>query len=120
MAENFFLDNLNLQYHLDKVDLREVVEIKEKGYTNVEKYPTAPRHYEDAKDNYRLLLEVLGEICATVIAPRAAEADEEGRHRRVWPGRRGIGALPARIGGNRPCGASASERFGGGLRGGLT
>jgi alkylation response protein AidB-like acyl-CoA dehydrogenase len=78
MIENFFLDNLDLQYHLDKVDLREVVEVKEKGYANVKEYPTAPRHYEDAKDSYRLLLEVLGEICATVIAPRASEADEEG------------------------------------------
>jgi alkylation response protein AidB-like acyl-CoA dehydrogenase len=78
MAENFFLDNLDLQYYLDKVDLREIVEVREKGYSYVEQYPVAPRHYEDAKDNYRLLLEVLGEICATVVAPRAAEADEEG------------------------------------------
>jgi len=78
MAENFFLDNLDLQYHLDKTDLREVVEIREKGYAYREKYLTAPRHYEDARDNYRILLKVLGEICATVVAPRAAEADEEG------------------------------------------
>ncbi len=78
MADNFFLDNLDLQYHLDKVDLREVVEVREKGYTFAEKYSTAPRHYADAKDNYRLLLEVLGEICAMVVAPRAAEADEVG------------------------------------------
>lgn len=78
MAENFFLDNLDLQYHLDQLDLREVVGIREKGYTYKEGYPAAPRHYEDAKDNYRLLLEVLGEICATVVAPRAAEADEVG------------------------------------------
>jgi alkylation response protein AidB-like acyl-CoA dehydrogenase len=80
MAENFFLDNLDLQQHLDQADLREVVEIKEKGYANSEQYPCAPRSYEDAKDSYRLLLEVLGEICATVVAPRAAEADEEGVH----------------------------------------
>jgi alkylation response protein AidB-like acyl-CoA dehydrogenase len=78
MAENFFLDNLDLQYHLDKADLREVLEIREKGYTYQPQYPSAPRHYEDAKDNYRLLLEVLGEIAATIVAPRAAEADEEG------------------------------------------
>ena len=78
MAENFFLDNLDLQYYLDEVDLREIVDVREKGYSYVDQYPVAPRHYEDAKDNYRLLLEVLGEICATVVAPRAAEADEEG------------------------------------------
>jgi alkylation response protein AidB-like acyl-CoA dehydrogenase len=78
MVENFFLDNQDLQFHLDKLDLREILELKEKGYSYREGYPTAPRHYEDAKDNHRLLLEVLGEVCATVIAPRAAEADEEG------------------------------------------
>jgi alkylation response protein AidB-like acyl-CoA dehydrogenase len=80
MAENFFLDNLDLQFHLGKTDLREVVGIKEKGYTNKDKYSTAPHHYEDAQENYRILLEVLGEICATVVAPRATEADEEGAH----------------------------------------
>jgi alkylation response protein AidB-like acyl-CoA dehydrogenase len=80
MAENFFLDNLDLQHQLDQADLREVVEIKEKGYANSAQYPCAPRNYADAKDSYRLLLEVLGEICATVVAPRAAEADEEGVH----------------------------------------
>jgi hypothetical protein len=80
MAENFFLDNQDLQFHLDKIDLRDVVELKEKGYSYRAQYPNAPRHYLDAKDNYRLLLEVLGEIAAQVIAPRAAEADEEGAH----------------------------------------
>ena len=56
------------------------MEVKEKGYRYSSQYPAAPRHYADAKDNYRLLLEVLGEICARVVAPRAAEADEEGAH----------------------------------------
>ena len=78
MAENFFLDNLDLQFHLQQTDLRRVVELKEKGYAYREKYPTAPRGYEDALDNYRTVLEVLGEIAANVIAPRATEADEEG------------------------------------------
>jgi hypothetical protein len=78
MAENFFLDNLDLQFHLDQLDLREIVEVREKGYAYHREYATAPRHYTDAKDNYRLLLEVLGEIAATLVAPRAAEADEVG------------------------------------------
>lgn len=78
MAENFFLDNLDLQFHLNHADLRTVVELREKGYTTCQHYPTAPRNYADAQDNYRLLLQVLGDLCANVIAPRAAEADEEG------------------------------------------
>ena len=31
-------------------------------------------------DNYRIVLEVLGEVCGERVAPRAAEADEEGAH----------------------------------------
>ena len=78
MAENFFTDNLDLQFRLDQLDLGQVVEIMEDGYRHHAQFPVAPRHYADAKDNYRLLLNVLGEICATRVAPRAAAADEEG------------------------------------------
>jgi hypothetical protein len=78
MTDNFFLDNPDLQFRLNQLDLREIVAIKERGYTHHPRYPAAPRNYADALDNYRLMLEVLGEICATRIAPRAAEADEQG------------------------------------------
>jgi len=80
MAENFFLDNLDMQFRLNQADLREVVEVKEHGYANHPQHPTAPRNYQDAIDNYRILLEVLGDISANLVAPRAAEADEEGAH----------------------------------------
>ncbi len=80
MTDNFFGDNLDLQYHLDSMHLEEIVEVLEDGYRYHTEYPGAPRNYADAKDNYRLLLEVLGDICANQIAPRAAEADEEGVH----------------------------------------
>ncbi|HSB67055.1 MAG TPA: acyl-CoA dehydrogenase family protein [Anaerolineales bacterium] len=80
MSENFFLDNPDLQFRLEQLEIEDVLELKEKGYQYHTEYAAAPRHYADAKDNYRLLLEVLGEICARVIAPRAAEADLEGAH----------------------------------------
>jgi hypothetical protein len=78
MTENFYLDNPDLQFQLEKQDLCETLDFKEKGYSLHETHPGAPRNYKDAKDNCRLILEILGEICAKVIAPRAAEADEEG------------------------------------------
>ena len=78
MSDNFFTDNLDIQFRLEQLDLSEIVELKENGYSYVQQHREAPRHYADAKDNYRLMLEVLGDICASVIAPRAAEADEEG------------------------------------------
>jgi alkylation response protein AidB-like acyl-CoA dehydrogenase len=80
MSENFFLDNPDIAFRLEQTDLREVLEFKEKGYSEAGQYPGAPRNYPDAKDNYRIVLEVLGDICANVVAPRAAEADEEGAH----------------------------------------
>lgn len=80
MSENFFLDNPDLQFRLEQLDLREVVDLKERGYSEAEQHPTAPRSYEDAKENYRIVLEVLGEVCGERVAPRAAEADEEGAH----------------------------------------
>jgi alkylation response protein AidB-like acyl-CoA dehydrogenase len=78
MAENFYLDNPDLAFRLKQVDLRQVLEIKEKGYSYYGKYPTAPGSYDDAIENYGLMLEVLGDLCANVVAPSAAEADEEG------------------------------------------
>jgi hypothetical protein len=78
MSENFFLDNPDLQFRLEQLDLREALEFKEKGYSEAAVFPGAPRNYPDAKDNYRIVLEILGEICGERVAPRAAEADEEG------------------------------------------
>ena len=78
MSDNFFLDNPDLQFRLEQLDLREVVDRREHGYADAGRYPGAPRNYADATDSFRIVLEVLGEVCAERVAPRAAEADEEG------------------------------------------
>jgi alkylation response protein AidB-like acyl-CoA dehydrogenase len=78
--ENFYLDNPDLQFRLQQTDLQEVVHIKEKGYTYHARYPAAPRNYTDAIENYGMMLEVLGELCARVVAPQAPQADLEGAH----------------------------------------
>jgi alkylation response protein AidB-like acyl-CoA dehydrogenase len=78
MSENFFTDNADLMYHLERLDIEEAVAILEDGFGNHEQYPGAPRNYADAKDSYRLILTTLGEIAANQLEPRAAEADELG------------------------------------------
>jgi len=78
MADNFYLDNPDLRFRVERCGLDEVVDIKERGYAYAATERKAPRDYADAQDNWRLVLEILGEICANVIAPRAPEADEEG------------------------------------------
>lgn len=80
MADNFFTDNPDLQFHLEKTDLSEIIEILEDGYRYSKEHAAAPRSYADAKDNHRLVLSVLGDICANHVAPRATEAGEEGAH----------------------------------------
>ncbi|MFH1085543.1 MAG: acyl-CoA dehydrogenase family protein [Chloroflexota bacterium] len=80
MSENFFADNADLQFRLEQLDLSETVAMLEEGYRFHSEFPAAPRNYRDAMDSYRLQLSVLGEICGTYIAPRAAEADLEGAH----------------------------------------
>jgi alkylation response protein AidB-like acyl-CoA dehydrogenase len=80
MSENFFHDNPDLEFRLAQIDLREALELKEHAYAEAAQYPGAPRNYADAKDNYAIVLGVMGEICGERIAPRAAEADEEGAH----------------------------------------
>jgi len=45
MPENFFLDNPDLQFRFNRLDLAEVVAIKEKDYAFHKQFPTAPRSY---------------------------------------------------------------------------
>ena len=63
---------------MESADLGFVVDLKERGYSYAASERNAPRDLADARDNWRLVLEILGDICANVIAPRAPEADEEG------------------------------------------
>lgn len=43
MSENLFLDNADLRFRLEQLDLREVVAMKEKGYSEADLYPKIGR-----------------------------------------------------------------------------
>ncbi len=75
---NFFLDNMDLQYHLEHPLMQKIVELKERGFREKDLYDTAPQNYEDAMDSYRRVMELTGEVCADVIAPNAEGVDKEG------------------------------------------
>lgn len=75
---NYFLDNSDLLYHFEKLNIREVVSLYEDNYKQAEKYSYAPVNYEDAIENYRKILEVAGDLAANYIAPTAAAVDEVG------------------------------------------
>lgn len=75
---NFFLDNKDLQFHLNHPLMKKIVELKERGYADKGKYDYAPLDFEDAMDSYRRVMEITGEICGDVIAPNAEGVDHEG------------------------------------------
>ncbi len=75
---NFFLDNKDLQYHLSHPLMRKIVELKERGFSEKDIYDYAPQNFEDAMDSYHRVLEIIGGVCADVIAPNAEGVDHEG------------------------------------------
>jgi hypothetical protein len=77
---NFFTDNKDLLFALDTLDLAEAVALREDNYKKAEKFDNAPLNFEDAVDNYRRVLAVIGEICAERIDPRSRTVDVEGPH----------------------------------------
>ena len=77
---NFYTDNKALQYHLRHPLMKEIVALRERDYTQSEKFDYAPLDFEDAMDSYERVLEAIGEICGDIIAPNAKDVDLEGPH----------------------------------------
>ncbi len=77
---NFFTDNNDLQFTLNNLDLKEIVELKEKGYEEHKSFDYAPTDLEDAMDNFSRVLSVIGDVTGDRIEPRARIIDEEGPH----------------------------------------
>ncbi|HBM17067.1 MAG TPA: acyl-CoA dehydrogenase [Lentisphaeria bacterium] len=75
---NFFTDNKDLQFTLANLELEDVVKFRENSYKQANEFDYAPENLDDARDSYKKVLEVVGEITGERIAPRARVIDEEG------------------------------------------
>ncbi len=75
---NFYTDNPDLKLHLNHPLMKRIVELKERGYSDAEKYDYAPADFADAMDNYDKVLEIVGDVCANVLAANAEDVDHEG------------------------------------------
>ena len=75
---NFFLDNKDLQYHLNHPMMKRIIELKERNFADAATYDYAPHNTEDALDSYRRVLEIVGDVCGEVIAANAESVDHEG------------------------------------------
>ncbi len=77
---NYYNDNIDLKHHLNHPLMRKIVELKERNYTDAEKFDYAPLNYEDAIDSYDKVLEIVGELCGGIIAENAEDVDHQGPH----------------------------------------
>ena len=77
---NYYTDHPEIEFHLNHPLMRRVAELKERGYSEKEKYEEAPVDYEDCIENYRRILGIAGDIAANTIAPNSEDVDLEGPH----------------------------------------
>ncbi len=77
---NFFTDNKDLIFQLNNLNMEDTVGYAENDYEEAAEYNYAPTDYQDALDNYRKVLEIVGDIAGNIVAPNAAEVDIEGSH----------------------------------------
>jgi hypothetical protein len=75
---NFFTDNDDIQFLFDHMDLGRLARIMEEDFRFAGEFDFAPEDEDDAVDNYRRILEALGELAGEVIAPTAEETDQVG------------------------------------------
>ena len=75
---NFYTENPTLRFQLSHPLVKKIVALKERDFINKNNFDYAPADHEDAIDNYNRVLEIVGEICAEIIAPNAEGVDHEG------------------------------------------
>jgi 3-(methylthio)propanoyl-CoA dehydrogenase len=77
---NFFLDNEDIQFLFNHIDMAELARLQEDNFVHAADDPSgyAPRDAADTLDNYRRILEIVGEVAAEVVAPNAEQVDHEG------------------------------------------
>ncbi len=75
---NYFLDNPDILFHFKNLDLNEIAALAEDNYAQAQEFNYAPTNYDDAMENYRKVLEIVGDLAGNYISPRSADVDHEG------------------------------------------
>ena len=77
---NFFTDNEDILFLFEHIDLAELARIQEGGFqgTDRHQYDIAPEDEAETVENYRRILEIIGQVAGEMIAPNAEQIDREG------------------------------------------
>ena len=80
---NYFLDNEDIQFLFEHMNVGELARLQEDNFvragSNGNGTPNYYPHDEaDAIDNYRRILEIIGQVAGDMLAPNAETVDREG------------------------------------------
>ncbi len=75
---NFYRDNNDIQFLFRHTDPGKLAEICEENFKFADEFDYAPSNAEEAIQNYDMVLDSLGQLCADFIAPRAEDVDRQG------------------------------------------
>jgi len=77
---NYYSDHPEMEFHLSHPLMKRIVDLKERGYEDKDKYDDAPVDFEDAIENYKRILDITGDVAANVLEPNSEAVDLEGPH----------------------------------------
>ena len=75
---NFYKDNEDIQFLMKHINLGELAEFTEEGFHFADEFDYAPANAEEAIENYKMVLDSLGQLSGDFIAPRSEDVDREG------------------------------------------
>ncbi|NIA22544.1 MAG: hypothetical protein GWP05_11420 [Anaerolineaceae bacterium] len=76
---NFLTDNQDILFNLEHLPLEEIAGLQEEGFREAGRFDYAPADAADAVDNYKKVLELVGDIAGDSIAPLSESIDRDGR-----------------------------------------
>jgi alkylation response protein AidB-like acyl-CoA dehydrogenase len=76
---NFFLDNQDIQFLFDYLNIQELAQLQER-FTENGHADYVPADAAETVEDYRRILEIVGDVAANTIAPNAETVDREGNH----------------------------------------
>lgn len=77
---NYYTDHPEYAFYLNHPEMKRIVELRERGFADKDKFEDAPVDFDDAIENYKRLLEITGDIAANILEPNSEEVDNEGPH----------------------------------------
>ncbi len=113
---NFYIDNNDIKFLFRHIDLSTSAEMCEESFKFAGEFDHAPADADEAIQNYEMVLNSLGELCAEFIAPRAEDVDRQGNvlnENGTVTRAKGIAEAIEKLGQAEVMGFTLPHRFGG-------